>query len=768
MTQWSGKTLGHYRVGQLLGAGGMGEVYEAEDLQLRRMVALKVLPGAVAANPERLARFKREARALAALNHPGIVTIYSVDESDGEHFFTMELVEGKTLAACIPAGGFPIARFFELAIPLADALAAAHGRGIVHRDLKPGNVMVTDDGRVKVLDFGLARIAALPDDRGDASTLAGTQDGAVLGTLAYISPEQWAGRPADARSDLFALGVMLYEMAAGRHPFPGAGAGAVMLAVMQAAPTGLASLKPGLPPEIVRLIERCLEKEPNRRPASAAEVRAALEACRQTRAGSPPTAPSVAKAPSVAVLPFADMSAARDQEYFCDGIAEEIINALTQIEGLQVPARTSSFAFKGKLEDVREIGRRLGVGAVLEGSVRKAGERLRITVQLINVADGYHLWSERFDRNAEDIFAIQDEISGGVVTKLKVKLMTQVMGAPIRSHEPNQEAYHLFLKGRYFLRRRYVGDFQRAIEHFEEAIAADPSYAAPHQGIAEAFGVLGLWSFMPPGESLRRARAEAVRALELDDTLAEAHLMLAGVLFLHEWDWQGAWLHFERARRLPVASGLGRLGLSLFHLVSGDLDGVVEEGRRIAEDEPLSPIALTQAGSSCIAAGDFDGSIAYLERALELDPEIPMASLWLGFCRGVQGRAEEAIALMRAAVGRGLTSGLMFMPHVLVEAGKVEEARSVAAEIDRAAAERYVSPLAKAFAHAALGEKEQALRWLEEAEVERSANFTMCVFSPGLKRLMPVAVAEWFAACRERIQPSEATLTTAPRPGHPD
>jgi len=762
--------LGHYRVGRLIGAGGMGEVYEAEDLQLRRRVALKVLPAAVAADAERLARFTREARALAALNHPGIVTIYSVDESEGEHFFTMELVDGRTLATCIPTTGLPTGRLLDLAIPLADALAAAHERGIVHRDLKPGNVMVTGDGRVKVLDFGLARMFALAGDAEAASTLDQTQDGQMIGTVPYMSPEQFAGKQADARSDLFSLGVVLYEMAGGRRPFAGASPGAVMLAVMQATPTSLTVLNPELPDELVRLVDRCLEKDPNRRPASVAEVRAALEACRRGLATSPQAAPSsdVPKAPSVAVLPFADMSPARDQEYFCDGIAEEIINALTQLEGLQVTARTSSFAFKGKLEDVREIGRRLGVGAVLEGSVRKAGERLRITVQLINVADGYHLWSERFDRGAEDIFAIQDEISLGVVTKLKVKLMAGETGALARRHEPTQDAYHLYLKGRYFLYRRYTGDLQRAIEHFERAIVADPDYAAPHLGLSETFSVLGLWGFLPPGESLGRAKAEAARVIELDDTMVGGHLGLATVLFFHEWDWVGAQRHFQLALRLPAGTGSGSFLFSMYQLATGHPREALEAARRGVEREPLSPMVHTQAAAAHVGVGDIEGAVEFLEKALELDSEMPMALWWLGVCRGAQGRLEEAITLLRAAVDRGLIAGLMFLPQILVLAGKEEEARSVVAGIEKAAGERYVSPLVRAFAHAALDEKDRSVSLFEEAEAERSVMFSLCVFGPGYLKLAPGWVVEWFAACRERIKPGAGLPATTLNPGNPD
>ena len=765
MTRWSGQVLGHYRVGRLIGAGGMGEVYDAEDLQLGRRVAVKVLPAEVASDRERLARFTREARALAALNHPGIVTIYSVDECDGEHFLTMELVEGRTLAECIPTAGLATGPFLDLAIPLTDALASAHERGIVHRDLKPANVMVTGEGRVKVLDFGLAKLLALSGDGETAATLDQTQDGALLGTLPYMSPEQLAGRPADARSDLFSLGVVLYEMASGRHPFRRPATAALILAVTREAPPSLAVLAPGLPEEIARLIARCMEKDPSQRPGSAAEVRAALETLRRgptvpSQASSSSDAPQI---PSVAVLPFADMSAARDQEYFCDGIAEEILNALAQLEGLRVTARTSSFAFKGRLEDVREIGRQLGVGAVLEGSVRKAGVRLRITVQLIDVAGGFHLWSERYDRGAEDIFAIQDEISLAVAERLKVRLLDGEARALARRREPNQDAYHLCLKGRYFLHRRGAGDFQRAIEYFEKAIAADSEYAEPHLGVAEVFNVLGVWDLMPPLQAVGRARKAAERAIELDDLRPEAHLTLAFVHLL-EWDWSRAEERYRLASRLVTGNGLGRVGLSIFLHLSGRRQEALEAAMRGVAEEPLSPIAHTQAGAAHIAAGDIEGAVVLLDKALELDGSLPMAQLWMGYCRGVQGRLEESAALLQSTVAVGLPAALVYLPRVLALAGREEEARSVVAGIVRASGERYVSPLILACGHAALGDRDKTISLLEQAEAERSGMMSMCIFGPGYLLLEPDWVVDWFADCRNRLGLRSGPVPTASGP----
>ena len=756
--RWTGKVLAHYAVGRLIGAGGMGEVYEADDTRLGRKVALKILPNEVAADHEHLARFALEARALAALNHPGIVTIYSVEESDGEHFLTMELLRGRTLSACIPAQGLPAEALLDLAIPLAEALAAAHAQGIVHRDLKPANVMLTSDGRIKILDFGLAKLA--PGSAGtEATTVEKTAIGTLLGTPSYMAPEQLAGLPADPRSDVFALGLVLYEMAAGSHPFAGRTAAETLLALMQETPPSLADSRRGLPPEFGRLLSRCLEKQAARRPAAAADVFADLQAIRQRLREPEREAPAPASTvlPSVAVLPFADMSPTHDQEYFCDGVAEEIINALAQLDGLRVAARTSSFAFKDKLEDVREIGRRLGVHAVLEGSVRKAGDRLRITVQLIEVADGYHLWSDRFDRRADDIFAIQDEISLGVVERLRVRLLAGEAGVLFRRHEPTQEAYHLFLKGRYFLNRRRPGDLKLAIEHFEKAIAADQTYAAPHVGIAGVFTVLGLWEYVPSRQAFARVKREALEALALDESFAETHWILVTALALAEWDWEGVRRHASRARRLPrPIGGFGGMGAVFSLLVDGRISEVGEEARKLAEREPVSSIAQTQAAAAYIGSGDIDNAVPLLQRALELDPGLPMALLWLGVCCTVQGQLAEAERLVRAAIEGGLQAGLGHLTVALVRAGKIDEARECVRVLDRAASEGHVSRLTLAQAHAAIGEKELSLAFLEQAKQERSAMFTLSMLGPGYLRLAQPWMKDWFAARRERVLPPPA------------
>jgi TolB-like protein/Tfp pilus assembly protein PilF len=502
-----------------------------------------------------------------------------------------------------------------------------------------------------------------------------------------MSPEQFEGKTIDTGSDVFSLGVILYEMATGRRPFDGSPA-PLIAAILNEEPASVTTLNPNLPPELDRLIQQCLEKDPNRRIPSATRAREELETIQRRMeaktAGVPkaevePVAP---RQPSIAVLPFANMSADKDQEYFCDGIAEEAINALTQLEGLHVVARTSAFAFKGTLEDIRAIGRKLDVDTVLEGSVRKAGDRLRITTQLVNVADGYHIWSERFDRKAEDVFAIQDEIALAVVEKLRVKLLSGEQGALLRRHTEDRKAYHHYLKGRYFFNRRYEGDFQRAITHFQEAIAHDPVYVLPHVGIADAFNILGIWGFLPPGEAYSRAKAAAERALEIDDTFADAHVAMASELAFYEWDLKRADHHFKRAFELKLSKAIGYTWAGLTLCAREKYDAASAAARRAVELDPLSPIVHTAAASVHVGIGRVDDALGLLEKALELDP-----------------------------------SGIMAI--AMARLGMREQVLEILRRLDELSTQRYVPFMVKALVHVALGDRDGYIDIAEKARAER-------------------------------------------------
>ena len=509
-----GRRLGTYEVLSWLGAGGMGEVHRARDTTLNRDVALKTLPDAFLRDADRLARFRREAQAVAALNHPHIVTIFSIEEHDAVPFMTMELIEGSTLDEVVPDGGLSQARFFDIAIALADALSAAHRKHIIHRDLKPANVMVTDDGHVKVLDFGLARAVDA-----DAASLAedvthlGTKVGTIVGTMPYMSPEQIEAKPLDHRTDLFSLGIMLYELATGERPFRGDSPAALMSSILKDHLRPVGERRSDLPGDVCRLIDRCLEKEPRDRIQTATEVLAELKAHKrvwETRAGwlARPAAPDTSSLPaeraaSIAVLAFTDMSAARDQDWFCDGIAEEILNALTPLKGLRVAARTSAFSFKGKSDDLRTIGEKLNVTTVLEGSVRRAGDRVRITVQLSEVANGFQLWSERYDRELKDIFDVQDEIAKTIVERLRVSLAGGKDDRLVEQATKNIEAYQLYLRGRALVDRRGAS-VPPGLVLLRAAIELDPGYALAWAGVADALTVLAYSGAARGSESKHR------------------------------------------------------------------------------------------------------------------------------------------------------------------------------------------------------------------------------------------------------------------------
>jgi serine/threonine protein kinase/tetratricopeptide (TPR) repeat protein len=540
-----GRTLGRYRITGRLGEGGMGEVFAAEDLELRRTVALKVLAPSLAGDPVRLARFRREACALAALNHPGIVVIHSVDHADGLHFLTMELVCGRSLAVRLAAGPLAVPAFLALAVPLADAVAAAHVQGVVHRDLKPSNVMVTDDGAVKVLDFGLARTVpppAQPADPGSDTERLLTGEH-LLGTPDYMAPEQIRGEEHGKASDVYALGVVFYEMLTGRRPHLGATVPELFAAVLRDRPRPVTALAPDCPEPLSGLVERCLARDPHDRYPDAGALRDELQRLAEryrTGARDP--------VQSIAVLPFADLSPDADQRHLCDGIAEEIISALARIEGLVVASRMSSFRYRDPGGVSRDIGRELGVRYLLEGSVRRDGGRLRVTTQLVSAADGYQVWSERYDRELRDVFAVQDEIAAGIVHSFRL-----TMNGPVAPQAPGRRttdptAWEDYLKGRYFTRRWGKRNVEIAMRLFAQAIERAPRFAAAHAGLADACSYLYMY-IASSAENLEAADRNSLRALELDDTLAEAHASRGLALSLRR-------RHAEAEREFAAARAL--------------------------------------------------------------------------------------------------------------------------------------------------------------------------------------------------------------------
>ena len=655
--------------------GRDGGRVSAEDTKLGRAVAIKVLPQHLGGDDEAKKRFIQEAKAASALDHPNICTIHEIDETeDGQIFMVMAFYEGRTVKEHLAQGPLDIARAVDIAIGVARGLERAHERGIVHRDIKPANIMVTSDGVVKIMDFGIAKLA------GEATI---TRTGSSIGTVAvYVSR---AGERRGRRSPhrhLVARRAPLRDAhgtkTLRRRLRPGGDlrhherrAEAAVRSPSRRARRSRARRAEG-DGEISR---RAISKR--RGHACGPRIMRAFHRRRRTRRRA---AAEQEHLPSIAVLPFKDMSPQQDQEYFCEGIAEELLNALVQIEGLRVAARTSSAQFKDKAVDVRAIGRELGVQSVLEGSVRKSGDRLRITAQLINVEDGYHLFSEKYDRTADDIFAIQDEISLAIVDKLKVKLLHDEKSKLVKRHTENEEAYRLYLQGRYFWNRRHEGGVQRGLEYFQKAIAIDPEYALPYSGIADCYFSLGFFDFLAPKEAFGKCKEAALKALEMDPDLAEAHASLAIALQFFDWDWPGAEAEFRRAIGLNPNYATVHYFYGVFLTAMGRFDDAIAEQMRAMELDPIQPIIRAAHAFTLWVAGRNDEAIANSRALTEFDPNFFVGWLILGLSCAEIGRfadAEDALRKADDLTGGASTLVLGFLGYVLGLAGKRDEARSI-------------------------------------------------------------------------------------------
>jgi len=641
-----GKTISHYRILEKIGEGGMGVVYKAEDTRLRRTIALKFLRPQTFANDEHRDRFVREAQTAAALDHPSICTIYEIDEAGGDLFIAMAYIEGPSLKNRIRSGPFDIDETLRVTAAIALGLEAAHRHGVIHRDIKSANILLTPEGLVKIMDFGLARTFG-----GDE--ISKTTRG--VGTAAYMSPEQGRGDPVDHRTDIWSLGVVMYEMLTGELPFKGDYDPAVVYSLLNEDPVPVGELRPDLPLKAQRIIERAMAKDPDLRYQSAADILADLQSPDDTvdLAGSP-VAPTLARR-SIAVLPFSDLSPQKDQDYFCDGIAEEIINALTKIDGVRVAARTSSFSFKNKNEDVRRIGRKLNVETVLEGSVRKAGKRVRITGQLISVTNGYHLWSDRYDRELEDIFAIQEEIAGNIVRALRVELSDKERRAIERVPTRDVVAYDYYLRGRTFFYRSTRSGIESASEMFSSAIQKDPGYALAYAGLADCYSYLCLY-FGGRGGHREKAQEASHKALELDPNLAEAHASRGLALSLSK-------KYADAEREFETATLLNPMLFEAYYFYA----------------------------RTCFAQGKFEKAIEMYHRAGEVNPEDYQAASLEAFTYRTMKRMDEAKGIYRRSL-EAIEKHLELNPN---------DSRAI---------------FLGATALIDLGQKERALHWVQRAE----------------------------------------------------
>ena len=621
----TGQTISHYEVLEQLGEGGMGRVYKAIDKKLGRTVALKFLAPHLVSNDESRRRFIREAKAAAALQHPNICTVYEIDEVDGQTFIAMAYLDGQELSQEIESGPLKIERLIELTEQVARGLQEAHGKGVVHRDIKPANIMVTTQGQAVLMDFGLAQLAH------GGSKL--TKEGTSLGTSAYMSPEQTTGEKLDLRTDVWALGVVLYEMATGQVPFQGHYEQAILYSILHESPEPVTAVRTGVPPELERIVNKCLAKRAGERYQTVSDLLADLSALKrgtESGAGTRPSSGSKDARPSIAVLPFENRSRGDEDEYFSDGISEDITSALGKVERLQVAPRSMAFQVKGKRPMPREVGAALNVGHVLEGSVRRSGNRVRINVELIAIEEGYQVWSERYDRVMEDIFEIQDEISQAIVEKLKVKLVGREKELLAKRYTENLQAYNLCLRGRYYWYRRTAETIQKAMGFYQQALAEDPDYALAHSGLADCYTLLGFYGALSAEESMPRAEAAALKALQIDADLAAAHASIGAVESLYHWNWAAAEREFQRAIELDSSYPVAHMWYGILALLpAGRLDEGLAAWKRAAELDPVTPIVNFGPAFILMLQRQSDRAIEELGKVFELDPNFPWTRLCL-------------------------------------------------------------------------------------------------------------------------------------------
>ncbi|MCI0437003.1 MAG: protein kinase [Gemmatimonadetes bacterium] len=769
-----GPTVGHYQILGCIGAGGMGAVYRARDTRLGRDVALKFLPVHASAALDVEQRLLLEARAAAALEHTNVCTVHEIGETeDGRPFIAMACYEGETLKERLLRGPLPVAEATDIATQVARGLTAAHAHGVVHRDVKPGNIMLTPDGTVKLLDFGLAKVA-------DISL---TRPGSTPGTVAYMSPEQIDGDVATPQSDLWSLGVVLYEMLTGVLPFRGGNDRALIHAILHDHAVPVRERRPETPQWLERVSARLLQKDPLRRCGSAAALAAEMTAAssgvtpeghRRRRAPlalagllilvlgvgallsnarvalpgaapgpgstlSPTDAAPLGGHRSIAVLPFTNLSRDPEQDYFSDGLTEELIGALSRVGALRVAARTSAFAFKGQTRDIREIGEALNVGTVLEGSVRSIGERIRVEARLINVADGLHLWSDTYERELTDGFTIQSDLALSIALALRGELTPAERLRLVRRPTSSGEAFALYLKGRHFWNQRTPIGFDRAIEYFQRAIAIDSQFAAAHAGLAGVYSLQGLSGAVDQPTARQRVRAAALRAVELDDDLAEAHAVLGIYLHAYEWDADGAERAFLRSIDLDPGNTAARHYYGNLLAALGRLEEAVLQKSRAVELDPLAPALSETLAFTLIRAGRLDEALQHVSNAIELDSTYWRARAVLGNYYESTDRFDDAIDAYERAnalAGSRVHRTRADIARVLARTGRVAEARALVAELQAHAEATGTWEPAVATALMALGESKGAFVWLEHALEKRHPHVPFVAGDPRFARFV--------------------------------
>ncbi len=769
-----GKTLSHYRILEKIGAGGMGEVYRARDEHLGRDVALKVLPAGTLADEHARSRFRKEAEALSKLNHPHICTVHDFDTQDSVDFLVMEHVAGVTLSDKLAMGPLAEKEVVRLGGQVAEALEEAHEQGVVHRDLKPGNVMVTPKGQAKILDFGLAKL--LRPVSATATTESFTETQAAAGTLPYMAPEQLRGEAVDARTDIHALGAALYEMATAQRAFPETQTGRLMDAILHTAPVAPSRFQPRLSAELERIILKCLEKEPEDRYQSAKEIAVDLRRLGAPTATAAPWqvprgsarwgwglgaaglggrrmgrrvwaagvalvallavlvglnvgglrerllgGPAVGQITSIAVLPLENLMGDSEQDYFVAGMHEALITELSKIGALKVISRTSAMRYKDTDKSVPEIARELGVDALIEGSVLRAGSTVRVTAQLIEAATDRHLWADKFDRELTNILALHSDVARAIAREVQITLTSEEETRLADARPVNPEAYEAYLKGRYHWNKRTREGLMKGLEHFQQAIDIDPTYALTYAGVADSWYILGNNAHLPAEETFPKAKAAALKALAIDNSLAEAHTSLGTVLRSYEWDWTGAEREYRRALQLNPGYATAHHWYAFLLSILGRHDEAIAEIKRARELDPLSLRINANVGLLLVQARRYDEAIEELQKALELESNQPAPHHFLALAYLAKAMYEEAIAEFQTAAGLSRDLHITELAHAYAVAGKRGEARKMLDEVLAGSKKEFVSPVRIAVVYVGLQEHDTAFEWLEKAFQSRDA-----------------------------------------------